>query len=64
MTHMLLSLSSVEGVWTKSAADVCKAYSMSFTFETSHVLKSPLKALAPLNMELRWQRGGVRGERR
>ena len=35
---------------------------MSFTFETFHVLKSPLKALALANMELRLQRGGVCAE--
>ena len=51
-------------MWAKSAADVCKAYHMAVTFETSHVLKSPLKELAPANMPLRRQRGGVRGERR
>ena len=40
-------------MWAKSAADdVCKAYIMAFTFETFHVLKSPLKALAPWNMKL------------
>ena len=31
---------------------VCKAYDMFFTFETFHVLKSPLKALALENMYL------------
>ena len=31
---------------------MCKAYRMSFTFETFHVLKSPLKELAPQNMPL------------
>ena len=31
---------------------VCKAYFMSFTFETFHVLKSPLKVLAPKNIFL------------
>ena len=30
----------------------CKAYDMSFTFETFHVLKSPLKALTPKNISL------------
>ena len=65
-THMLLgSLSSLEGsVGKERSGAVCKAYFMFFTFETFHVLKSPLKALAHQNMRLRWQGGGVRGERR
>jgi len=37
---------------------------MSFTFETFHVLKSPLNELAPQNTPLHWRRGGVRGEQR
>jgi len=37
---------------------------MVVTFETFHVLKSPLKALALRNMRLHWRRGGVRGEQR
>ena len=40
-------LFSVEGsVGKERSGAVCKAYGMSFTFETFHVLKSPLKALA------------------
>ena len=47
-THMLLgSLFSVEGsVGKERSGAVCKAYDMSSTFETFHVLKSPLKELA------------------
>ena len=36
--------------WAKSAADVCKAYSMVVTFETFHVLRTPLKELVTQNM--------------
>ena len=44
-THMLLVSPRSKGVWAKSAADV-QAYTMSFTFETFQLLKSPLKELA------------------
>ena len=46
-THMLLLGPSVEGsVGKERSGAVCKAYDMTFTFETFHVLKSPLKELA------------------
>ena len=61
---MLLGLSSVEGSAGEERSGCVQAYLMVVTFETFHVLKSPLKELAPANMALRWQREGVRGERR